>query len=134
MKVAISYTGIEAPAPTSPPNCRTGTSTASPRIRRRWNPWLGRIEVEGGSDAQKNQILHRRLACIVRPPHRQRRRRPLRRQHRAQTAIRQGRLPHHNFDALWGAQWSLNVLWPLAWPEVMDGFAETMVNMYTTAA
>jgi len=39
-------------------------------------------------------------------------------------------LPHHNFDALWGTHWSLNILWPMAWPEVVEAFCETMINMY----
>ena len=38
--------------------------------------------------------------------------------------------PHYNFDALWGSQWSLNILWSFAYPEVMDGFCNTMVDMY----
>jgi predicted alpha-1,2-mannosidase len=38
--------------------------------------------------------------------------------------------PHYNFDALWGAQWSLQLLWSLAYPEAMDGFCNTMVDMY----
>ena len=38
--------------------------------------------------------------------------------------------PHHNFDALWGSQWSLNILWSFAYPDVMDAFCNTMVDMY----
>ena len=38
--------------------------------------------------------------------------------------------PHYNFDALWGSQWSLNILWSFAYPEVMDGFCSTMVDIY----
>src|SRR5438445_9454167 len=38
--------------------------------------------------------------------------------------------PHHNFDALWGSQWSLNLLWPIAYPKVVDAFCNTMVDMY----
>lgn len=37
---------------------------------------------------------------------------------------------HHNFDALWGSQWNLNLLWSFAYPEVMDAFCNTMVEMY----
>ncbi len=40
------------------------------------------------------------------------------------------RFPHHNFDALWGSHWSLNILWSFAYPEVMDAFCNTMVDMY----
>lgn len=131
MKVAISYTGIEG--------ARTNLAAELPhwdfdRIVAEsaadWNAWLGRIQVEGGSDAQRvkfytdvwHALLGRRIVSDTDGRYAD--------NTGPATVIRRGRLPHHNFDALWGAQWSLNVLWPLAWPEVMDGFAETMVNMY----
>ena len=28
----------------------------------------------------------------------------------------------YGFDGLWLTHWNLNVLWGLAWPEVMDDF------------
>lgn len=37
---------------------------------------------------------------------------------------------HHNFDAWWGSHWSLNILWSMAYPEVMDNFCNTMTDMY----
>ena len=37
---------------------------------------------------------------------------------------------HYNFDALWGSQWSLNVLWSMAYPEITNDFCNTMVDMY----
>lgn len=131
MKTAISYTGIEG--------ARANLNIELPhwdfdRVCKEsaddWNSWLGRIEVEGGTDAQKTKfytdvwhsLLGRRIVSDVDGRYAD--------NTGPKTVVRQGKLPHYNFDALWGAQWSLNVLWPLAWPEVMDGFAETMVNMY----
>jgi predicted alpha-1,2-mannosidase len=131
MKVAISYTGIAG--------ARANLAAELPgwdfdrtvkESSDDWNSWLGRIEVAGGSDAQKTKfytdvwhaLLGRRIVSDVDGRYAD--------NTGPETKIRQGKLPHYNFDALWGAQWSLNVLWPLAWPEVMAGFAETMVNMY----
>ena len=37
---------------------------------------------------------------------------------------------HHNSDAFWGAPWSLNLLWSMAWPEITSGFCNTLVDMY----
>ena len=34
----------------------------------------------------------------------------------------------YNSDALWLTQWNLNVLWGLAWPEVMDDISASMVQ------
>ncbi|MBK1834772.1 GH92 family glycosyl hydrolase [Roseibacillus ishigakijimensis] len=131
MKVGLSYTGLDG--------ARKNLATELPHwnfdqivseSHAEWNEWLGKIEVEGGSDEQKTKfytdlwhaLQGRRIVSDV--------------DHRyadntgAHTVVRQGSRPHHNFDALWGAQWSINVLWPLAWPELMDNFANTMIDMY----
>lgn len=41
-----------------------------------------------------------------------------------------GKVLHHmyNSDAWWLTQWNLNVLWGLAWPEVLDEMASSMVQ------
>ena len=103
-----------------------------------WNQWLGRIEIEGGTEQQRikfytdlwHALLGRRIVSDFDG------------QYIDNTGdkpkVRQVRLddkgmpvyPHYNFDALWGAHWSLNTLWSLAYPELMDGFANTMVDMY----
>ena len=103
-----------------------------------WNRWLGRIEVEGGSEEQRvkfytdlwHALLGRRIVSDVDGKYID--------NTGDQPKVRQVRLndsgipiyPHYNFDALWGAHWSLNILWSLAYPELMDGFANTMVDMY----
>ena len=46
------------------------------------------------------------------------------------TIVRKSRRPHLNFDGWWGSHWSLNILWPLAWPEVMGNFAAAMTDIY----
>lgn len=131
MKVAVSYVGLEGARANLDSELahwdfdRVRTESADD-----WNRWLGRIEVEGGTAAQQTKfytdvwhaLLGRRIMSDVDGRYID--------NTGPAPVVRQGRLPHYNFDALWGAQWSLNVLWPLAWPEVMDGFAETMVNIY----
>jgi predicted alpha-1,2-mannosidase len=45
----------------------------------------------------------------------------------------ENRIPKHamyNFDAWWGSHWTLNVLWSMAYPEIMDEFCACMVNIY----
>ena len=37
---------------------------------------------------------------------------------------------HHNSDSFWGAQWSLNTLWHLVYPEVTESFVNSMLMMY----
>ena len=96
-----------------------------------WNSLLGRITVSGGTDAQKTKfytdlwhaLLGRRNTSDVDGAYLD--------NTGATTVIRKVTptadgtvFPHYCFDALWGSHWNLNVLWPLAWPEVMDGFCQ----------
>ncbi|MBN2841640.1 MAG: GH92 family glycosyl hydrolase [Sedimentisphaerales bacterium] len=103
-----------------------------------WNTYLSRIMVEGGSEQQKikfytdlwHALQGRRIMSDVDG------------QYIDNTGdkpiVRRVRLddngqplyPHHNFDALWGAHWSINTLWSLVYPEIMDSFCNTMVDMY----
>lgn len=139
LKVAISYTSMA--------QARKNLDTELPHwdfdaivrdSQDQWNQWLGRIKVEGSTDRQKvkfytdlwHSILGRRMisdvdgkycdmtggSAVVRTV-------PL-------DENGQPRYPHYNFDALWGAHWTINVLWSMAYPELMDGFANTMVSMY----
>lgn len=109
-----------------------------------WNQWFGRIRVYGGAEADKvkfytdlwhvllgrNRIndvdghypdysygkyINSRTSCPLKV-----RRLPM----------VDGK-PKHNmygFDALWLSQWNLNVLWGLAWPEVLDDFSSCLVQ------
>lgn len=139
LKVAISYT--------SEANAQRNLEAELPgwdfdRVVREseadWNRWLGRIEVRGGTEAQRvkfytdlwHVLLGRHIVsdangdyCDMTSG------KPIVRQVRL-NAQGQPRFPQYNFDALWGGQWSFNLLWAFAYPEVMDGFCNTMVNMY----
>jgi len=37
---------------------------------------------------------------------------------------------HYNSDSFWGAQWTLNSLWHLVYPEVSESFINSMLMMY----
>ena len=103
-----------------------------------WNRWLGRIAVEGGTDAQKTKfytdlyhaLLGRRRvsdvdgkysdmtgpAQVIRQIPLDQNGRPL--------------YEHHNTDAMWGAQWNLNLLWSIAYPEIVHNICNTFVDIY----
>lgn len=139
MKVAISYCNIE--------QARLNLTSELPhwdfdRVRQEatavWNDWLGRIAVEGGTDAQKikfytdlyHALLGRRRVSDVNGRYSD--------MTGPQQVIRQipldenGRLAyeHHNSDAFWGAQWNLNLLWSMAYPDIVHNFCNTFVDMY----
>lgn len=114
--------------------------------QKEWNDWLGRIDVEGGTDNQKVKFYtdlwhallgrhkiddangeypdyttgdrhgtHTLNARFVK------RRVPL---------AKNGKPIHHmyNSDAWWLSQWNLNTLWSLAYPEMLDEFASSMLQ------
>nr|WP_083422244.1 GH92 family glycosyl hydrolase [Arsenicibacter rosenii] len=139
MKVAISYVSEE--------QARLNLNAELPHwdfdkvvqeSRSDWNNWLSRIEVEGGSDTVRSRfytdlwhaLQGRRIIsdangkyADMTGPERRIRQIPL-------DASGKPRFNHHNFDAMWGAQWSLNTLWHLVYPEVTESFINSMLLMY----
>ncbi|TKG96617.1 glycoside hydrolase family 92 protein [Puteibacter caeruleilacunae] len=139
MKVAISYTNID--------QARLNLETELAHwdfdqvvedSDDEWNEWLSKIEVKGGTEKQQTKfytdlwhsLLGRRIvsdvdgkycdmtgdAPIVR-----------------QVALDEAGKPkynQYNFDAWWGSHWTLNVLWSMVYPEMMDEFCNSMVGMY----
>lgn len=139
MKVAISYCSVE--------QARLNLETELPHwhfdqvhadAKNVWNEWLGRIEVEGGTDAQKTKfytdlyhaLLGRRRISDVNGNYCD--------MTGDEPAIRQIPLDengqpyyeHHNSDAFWGAQWNINLLWSIAYPDIVHNFCNTFVDMY----
>ncbi|NID12922.1 GH92 family glycosyl hydrolase [Fibrivirga algicola] len=139
MKVAISYVS-EAQA-------RINLNAELPHwdfdktvqdSRTDWNNWLSRIQVEGGSDTVRSRfytdlwhaLQGRRIISDVNGkysdmtgPERRIKQIPL-------DASGKPKFNHHNSDSFWGAQWTLNTLWHLVYPEVTESFVNSMVMMY----
>ena len=103
-----------------------------------WNRWLGRIEVEGGTEAQRvkfytdlwHALRGRGIVsdvdgsyCDMTGPA------PVVQRVRLD-AEGKPLFPHYENDSWWGSHWSLNILWSFAYPEVMDGFCNSMLDMY----
>jgi predicted alpha-1,2-mannosidase len=139
LKVAISYTSLgEARSNLEAELPHWDFDRVVRESRDDWNNWLGRIEVSGGTERQRTKfytdlwhaLLGRHIVSDVDGSYCD--------MTSGTPVIRRvecgadGKplFPHHNFDALWGSQWSLNVLWSFAYPEVMDAFCNTMVDMY----
>jgi len=103
-----------------------------------WNSKLSSIEIEGGTPQQQKRfytdlwhsLLGRRIIsdadgkyCDMTGSER-----------------RIGQIPldnngkplfnHHNFDAFWGAQWTIAALWQMVYPKVASDFVNSMLMMY----
>jgi predicted alpha-1,2-mannosidase len=112
-----------------------------------WNEWLGKIQVEGGSTAQRikfytdlwHVLLGRQRINDVSGDYPDRTEGPRHGEHGYLTDAvfkvkntgknADGTLRHsmYSSDAFWLTQWNLNVLWGLAWPSVHDDMASSMV-------
>ncbi len=139
MKVAISYVS-EAQA-------RLNLNSELPHwdfekttqdSRTDWNIWLKRIDIEGGNAVERSRfytdlwhaLQGRRIISDVNGkysdmtgPERLIKQIPL-------DAQGKPKYNHHNSDSFWGAQWTINTLWHLVYPEVTESFVNSMVMMY----
>ncbi len=139
MKVAISYVSEE--------QARLNLTSELPHwdfekavndSREDWNKWLSRIEIEGGTDIEKRRfytdlwhaLQGRRIISDINGkysdmtgPERLIKQIPLDSQGKP-------KYNHHNSDSFWGAQWTINTLWHLVYPEVTESFVNSMVMMY----
>ncbi len=139
MKVAISYTSTEQARKNLDAEINHWNfDRVVDESFKIWNDWLGRIEISGGTQKQQvkfytdlwHSILGRRITSDVDGKYMD--------MTGEKPAIKSVRLdesgkplfPHYNFDAWWGSHWSLNILWSMVYPEVMDGFCNTMIDMY----
>ncbi|MFT6880499.1 MAG: putative alpha-1,2-mannosidase [Arcticibacterium sp.] len=103
-----------------------------------WNSWLSRIEIEGGTDLEQRRfytdlwhaLLGRRIISDFNGKYID----------NTGPSSRIGQIPldnngkpkfnHYNSDSFWGAQWTLNSLWHLVYPEVSEEFINSMLLMY----
>ena len=139
MKVAISYT--------STANAAENMFTELPEwdfdqtveeSKDEWNSMLSRIKIEGGTQEQQRRfytdlwhaLQGRRIISDVNGAY----------PDNTGESFRVGQLPldedgkpkfnHYNSDAFWGAQWTINTLWGLVYPEIMDEFVHSMMQYY----
>lgn len=103
-----------------------------------WNQLLGRIEVEGGTPEQQRRfytdlwhsLQGRRIINDINGAY----------PDNTGDEFKIGQLPldkngvplfnHYNSDSFWGAQWTLNTLWGLVYPEYMYEFSMSLLQYY----
>lgn len=146
MKTGMSYTSINNARQNLEQECTTWNfDDVRSDAQKLWNQWLGRIDVKGGTNEQQvkfytdlwHVLLGRHKINDVSGDYPDR-----------TTGVRDGNftdatlkiktIPRdangrlkfnmYNSDAFWLSQWNLNILWGLAWPEVMDDFSASMIE------
>lgn len=139
LKVAISYVSVEqAKLNLESELAHWNFEQIKIESFNEWNDMLNRIEIKGGLKEQQikfytdlwHALLGRRIVSDVNGKYLD--------MTGLYPRVRQVRLdskgdpisPHHEFDAWWGSHWSLNILWSMVYPEIMDAFCNTMVDIY----
>lgn len=139
MKAAISYTSIE--------NAQVNLKEELPgwnfdnikaESKQEWDRLLSRIEVEGGSEEEQRRfytdlwhaLQGRRIISDVNGAY----------PDNTGESFRIGQLPlgsngkpkfnHYNSDSFWGAQWTLNTLWGLVYPDIYEEFVNSLLVYY----
>jgi predicted alpha-1,2-mannosidase len=139
MKVGISYTSIE--------NANFNIQEELPdwdfdkivtASKTEWNNLLGRIEVQGGTETDQRRfytdlwhaLQGRKMISDANGAY----------PDNTGEQFRVGQLPlnangkpkfnQYNSDSFWGAQWTINTLWGLVYPEIMEEFVQSLMQYY----
>ncbi|UZR98477.1 GH92 family glycosyl hydrolase [Chondrinema litorale] len=140
MKVGISYTSVK--------NAAYNLSQEIPNwdfeqvvneSRKEWNSYLGRIKVDGGTQDQQRRfytdlwhaLQGRRIISDANGyypdntgEHFQVKQLPL-------NSEGKPKFNHYNSDSFWGAQWTIQTLWQLVYPEIAEEFVNSLMQYYT---
>lgn len=148
LKMAVSYVSIANAKENLEADCNHWDfDKVRKDSQEEWNQWLGKIDVKGGTDAQKikfytdlwHTLLGRHKIDDYNGEYPDYTKGGVRKGTHtlnAECQIRQlgkdkmGNFIHHmyNSDAFWLTQWNLNTLWGLAYPSVLDDFAASLVR------
>jgi len=147
MKVAVSYTSVDNARRNLESECKHWNfDQLRENSQKEWNEMMGRIAVKGGSNNQRikfytdlwHVLLGRHKLDDVSgdyPDNTEGERRGnatvnTKFKIRTLPKDKDGKVKFHmyNSDAFWLTQWNLNILWGLAWPEVLDDFAACLVQ------
>ena len=139
MKVGISYTSIEnAKANVEAELSHWDFEKIVSNSKEEWNNVLGRIKVKGGTEKAQRRfytdlwhaLQGRRVISDVNGAY----------PDNTGDSFRVGQLPlddagkpkfnHYNSDSFWGAQWTINTLWGLVYPEIMEEFVHSLIQYY----
>ncbi len=139
MKVGISYTSHE--------NAKNNVKIELPNwnfdnvvreSREEWNGLLTRIRVEGGTEIQQRRfytdlwhaLQGRRIINDVNGAYPDYTGKDFRIGQLPLDAQGNPKFNHYNSDSFWGAQWTINTLWGLIYPEIMEEFVHSLMQYY----
>ena len=147
VKMAVSFTSLEnAHKNLESEITHWDFSRARKEAQDEWNSWFGKIKVEGGTEAQRikfytdlwHVLLGRHKIDDVSGDYPDYTEGEVHGSHTLGAKFKLRTLPKdengnvkfhmYNSDAFWLTQWNLNILWGLAWPEMLDEFSASLVQ------
>lgn len=139
MKAGISYTSVENAAN----NIQEELShwdfdKVVTESRTEWNNLLGRIKVEGGTATDQRRfytdlwhaLQGRKMISDANGAYPDNTGEKFRIGQLPLNADGEPKFNQYNSDSFWGAQWTINTLWGLIYPEVMDEFVHSLMQYY----
>jgi predicted alpha-1,2-mannosidase len=139
VKIGLSYTSIaNAKLNLEMEAANIDFDKAKKKATDKWNDYLGRITVTGGSETSKTKfytglyhaLLGRGIASDVNGAY------PKNNGSVGQIPLNANGKPlfnHFNTDAMWGAYWNLTQLWTLAYPEYYNDYINSQLLVYDDA-
>lgn len=139
MKLAISYTSVEnAQINLQEELHGWNFDQTVDDSKKEWNSLLSRIDVKGGTADQQRRfytdlwhaLQGRRTISDINGAY----------PDNTGETFRIGQIPvddkgkplfnHYNSDSFWGAQWTINTLWALVYPEITEDFVHSLMQYY----
>ncbi|MCK0156512.1 GH92 family glycosyl hydrolase [Cellulophaga sp. F20128] len=139
MKIGISYTSVANAGNNLKEELgHWNFDTIVSQSKTEWNDLLRRIDVQGGTEKSQKRfytdlwhaLQGRRIINDINGAY----------PDNTAKEFRIGQLPlddngipkfnHFNSDSFWGAQWTINTLWGLAYPEIMEDFTHSLLQYY----
>jgi predicted alpha-1,2-mannosidase len=139
MKASISYTSaVNATANMDAELNHWDFQKVVGEAKEEWNGFLGRIKIEGGSETQQRRfytdlwhaLQGRRVISDINGAYPDNTGDNLRIGQIPLDATGKPKFNHYNSDSFWGAQWTINTLWGLVYPDIMEDFVHSLLQYY----
>lgn len=138
-KAGVSYTSIENAASNIQVELvHWNFDDVVRESREKWNSYLNRIQIEGGTKQQQirfyTDLWHglqgRRVISDANGAYPDYTGKEFRIGQIPLTENGEPEFNHYNSDSFWGAQWTINTLWGLVYPEVYKEFLQSLMLYY----
>lgn len=137
MKAAISYTSLENATVNMDAELQHWDFHKTVAdSKKEWNALLGRIAIKGGSETAQRRfytdlwhaLQGRRTISDANGAYPDNTSKTFRIRQLPLDDAEKPQFDHYNSDSFWGAQWTLNTLWGLVYPDIMKDFALSLLQ------